>query len=230
MHQIVNNLQMTQEETVYQYIEKAILEHRLLPGTRLRELQLAEIFGVKRGLIRKVLTRLTHARLVDHQPNAGAQVACPSIEDAQDLFYTRQVLESAVTRILCDHITTTQIAQLREHLQKEHDAYQQQNPQLGVRLSAGFHRELVKFTGNRVLEEFINEIVNRTPFVIMSHPDDAGGKVCINHEHSDIVDALEAGDFKRADGLMREHLAHMQKMFHSRPAHSETPLEEVFDL
>ncbi len=221
---------MTQEETVYQYIEKAILEHRLLPGTRLREVQLAEIFGVKRGLIRKVLTRLTHAKLVDHQPNAGAQVACPSIEDAQDLFYTRQVLESAVIKILCERITPQQIEYLRGLLQKEHDAYQQQNPQLGVRLSAGFHRELVQLCGNRVLAEFINEIVNRTPFVIMSHQGDAGTNVCINHEHRDIVDALEAADFTRADTLMRQHLAHMQKMFHSHPAPNETPLEEVFDL
>ena len=221
---------MTQEETVYQYIEKAILEHRLLPGTRLREIQLAEIFGVKRGLIRKVLTRLTHAKLVDHQPNAGAQVACPSIEDAQDLFYTRQVLESAVIRILCERITAEQIARLRQHLQQEHDAYQQQNPQLGVRLSAGFHRELVKLSGNRVLAEFLNEIVNRTPFVIMSHQGDARADGCINHEHKDIVDAIEAADFKRADALMQQHLAHMQKMFHSRPAAAETPLEEVFKL
>jgi DNA-binding GntR family transcriptional regulator len=221
---------VTQEETVYQYIEKAILEHRLLPGTRLREVQLAEIFGVKRGLIRKVLTRLTHAKLVDHQPNAGAQVACPSIEDAQDLFYTRQVLESAVLKILCERITPPQIEYLRDLLQQEHDAYQQQNPQLGVRLSAGFHRELVQLCGNRVLAEFLNEIINRTPFVIMSHPGDGGTNACINHEHSDIVDALEAGDFTRTDALMRQHLDHMQKMFHSHPARSETPLEEVFDL
>jgi len=221
---------VAQEETVYQYIEKAILEHRLLPGTRLRELQLAEIFGVKRGLIRKVLTRLTHARLVDHQPNAGAQVACPSIEDAQDLFYTRQVLESAVLGILCEHITPAQISHLRELLQQEHDAYQQQNPQLGVRLSTGFHRALVEMAGNRVLAEFLNEIINRTPFVIMSHSGDPQTEGCINHEHSDIVDALEARDFGRANALMQQHLAHMQKMFHSQPKPRETPLEEVFEL
>lgn len=221
---------MTQEDTVFQYIEKAILEHRLLPGTRLRELRLAEIFGVKRGLIRKVLTRLTHAKLVDHQPNAGVQVACPSIQDAQDLFYTRQVLESAVLRILCEHISAEQIRHLRTHLQQENDAYQQQNPQLGVRLSADFHRELAKLSGNRVLAEFLNEIINRTPFVIMSNQGDGSARGCINHEHEDIVDALEAGDFKRADQLMQQHLDHMQTMFHSRPNPSATPLEDVFQL
>ena len=57
------------EDEVLRQIEQAILDHRLAPGTKLKEVQLADLFGVKRGLIRKVLTRLAHSRLVDQMPN-----------------------------------------------------------------------------------------------------------------------------------------------------------------
>jgi DNA-binding FadR family transcriptional regulator len=51
------------EDEVLRQIEQAVLDHRLPPGTKLKEVQLANLFGVKRGLIRKVLTRLAHSRL-----------------------------------------------------------------------------------------------------------------------------------------------------------------------
>ena len=57
------------EDEVLRQIEQAVLDHRLPPGTKLKEVQLANLFGVKRGMIRKVLTRLAHSRLVDQTPN-----------------------------------------------------------------------------------------------------------------------------------------------------------------
>ena len=44
------------EDEVLRQIEQAVLDHRLAPGTKLKEVQLADLFGVKRGMIRKVLT------------------------------------------------------------------------------------------------------------------------------------------------------------------------------
>jgi len=85
----------------------------------LKEVQLANLFGVKRGLIRKVLTRLAHSRLVDQTPNRGATVAKPSVKEGQDLFATRRVIESAILETLIDQpaIDETQLleqASLRE--------------------------------------------------------------------------------------------------------------------
>ena len=80
------------EDEVLRQIEQAVLDHRLPPGTKLKEVQLANLFGVKRGTIRKVLTRLAHSRLVEQTPNRGATVAKPSVQEGKDLFATRRVL------------------------------------------------------------------------------------------------------------------------------------------
>jgi DNA-binding GntR family transcriptional regulator len=219
---------MKQEDTVYQYIEKAILENRMPPGTRLRELQLGEIFGVKRGLIRKVLSRLTAAKLVDHIPNVGAQVACPSLKDGQDLFATRQILEQGVIQQLCGKLTTEQFQSLREYTRRERLAYQIGDTQKGVRLSAGFHRRLAELTGNQVILEFLQDILNRTPLVMMSLPESQPIRGCINHDHENLLQALESGECLHAVDIMREHLQQLENMFSTSAPQSSPDLAEIF--
>lgn len=219
---------MNPEQTVYQYIEKAILENRMPPGTRLRELQLAEIFGVKRGLIRKVLSQLTNARLVDHIPHVGAQVACPSLKDGQDLFAVRVILEKAIVGELSGNLDKEQARQLRQHLQKEKQAYQIGDMQKGVHLSAGFHRLLAEMTGNRVLQEFLQDILNRTPLVMMSLSEIDANRGCVNHDHEHLVDALVKGDDDEAIAIMEQHLQQLEDMFSGKAEQPPKDLAEIF--
>ncbi len=98
------------EDEVLRRIEQAVLDHRLAPGTKLKEVQLANLFGVKRGLIRKVLTRLAHSRLVEQTPNRGATVASPSVKEGQDLFAARRAIESAILETLIARIEDSELA------------------------------------------------------------------------------------------------------------------------
>src|SRR5512144_2209080 len=62
------------DDLVCATIHEAGLDHRLPPGTKLKEVPLAELFGVTRAVIRKSLARLAHMRLVELRPNRGAVV------------------------------------------------------------------------------------------------------------------------------------------------------------
>jgi len=203
---------MNNEKTIYQHIEKAIVEHRLVPGTRLQEVKLSEIYSVKRGLIRKVLTKLISAKLVEHKANIGAQVACPTIEEAHDLFATRQILERGVVRHLCEHITPKQITFLHQILDEEERSYQQGDIEKGKSLSADFHLKLAKLTDNQVLIQYVYEILKRTPLVLLTYGHD-NERDCINIEHRDIVDAIEKNDPERALFLISQHTNHIESTF-----------------
>ncbi len=120
------------EDEVLRQIEQAVLDHRLPPGTKLKEVQLATLFGVKRGLIRKVLTRLAHSRLVDQTPNRGATVAKPSVKEGQDLFATRRVIESAILETLITRVDAKMINRLRKLLEREQEAYQRGDSETGA--------------------------------------------------------------------------------------------------
>lgn len=205
------------EEDVLREIEQAVLDHRLPPGTKLKEVQLANLFGVKRGLIRKVLARLAHSRLVDQKPNRGATVARPSVQEGQDLFATRRVLESAILETLAPKIDREKISQLRKMLEREQKAYLKNDSAKALALSVDFHRKLAQLAGNSVLEEYLNDIIRRTPLVILTHLGDDQQNRCRNQEHEAIIDAIEAGDTKKAIKVMNQHLMHIESKIQHKP-------------
>jgi DNA-binding GntR family transcriptional regulator len=198
------------EDDVLRQIEQAVIDHRLPPGTKLKEVQLAEVFGVKRGTIRKVLSRLAYSRLVDQLPNRGASVAKPSAKEGRDLFATRRTLEAAIIQILTPLIDQSGIQNLRQMLDQEQDAYLQGDSKLALSLSVDFHRELAKMSGNSVLEAYLNDIIRRTPLVILTHLSADPQNRCRNQEHEAIVDAIEAGDASKAAEIMNQHLLHIE--------------------
>ena len=57
------------DESIYQALMTAIVEHQLPPGSKLPEEALAEAFGESRTGIRKVLQRLATVQMVALTPN-----------------------------------------------------------------------------------------------------------------------------------------------------------------
>ena len=84
------------EDEIFARIYEAVLDHRLRPGTKLKEVALADAFGVNRAVVRKVLARLSYNRLVALRPNRAAVVASPTIDESRDLFAARRVVEAAI--------------------------------------------------------------------------------------------------------------------------------------
>lgn len=215
------------EDEVLRQIEQAVLDHRLPPGTKLKEVQLANLFGVKRGMIRKVLTRLAHSRLVEQTPNRGATVARPSVKEGRDLFATRRVIESAILETLIEKIENKTIRYLRKLLQQEQKEYQRGDSERALALSVDFHRQLAILAGNSVLEEYLNDIIRRTPLVILTHLGDDAENRCRNQEHEAIVDAIEQGNVKKAVRVMHRHLLQIESKIRHKP---ETPRTDLATL
>src|SRR6266705_1062868 len=111
------------EEEIYRRIYSAVLDHRLQPGTKLKEVALAEVFGANRNVIRKVLTRLAYNRLVALRPNRGAVVASPSVEESRDLFAARRAVEAAIVDAVTRKIAPPEAKVLRALTATERDAY-----------------------------------------------------------------------------------------------------------
>ena len=79
-------------------LTRAIVEHRLQPGSKLAEQKLADHFGVSRTLVRQALFQLAQNRLVRMEPARGAFVAAPSTDEARQVFAVRRMLETEMTR------------------------------------------------------------------------------------------------------------------------------------
>ena len=74
-------------------LSTAILSHRIMPGTKLGEDELSEVFSVSRTIIRSALQYLSYERLVTIERNRGAFVAKPDPEEAREVMEARSLVE-----------------------------------------------------------------------------------------------------------------------------------------
>ena len=191
-------------------ITTAIVERRLMPGTRLVEQQIADVFDVSRTVVRQALNQLSRDRLVTLEPARGAFVATPSIDEARQVFQVRRLIEGGMVRQLAAQITDKQVEQLRLHLRDERQAVSRVDVSGRTRLLADFHVVLARLLGNEVLAELIADLLSRSQLIALMYQSSHSAEHS-QEEHVDIVDALAKRDGRAAAKLMERHLEAVER-------------------
>jgi DNA-binding GntR family transcriptional regulator len=191
-------------------ITTAIVERRLMPGTKLVEQQIADIFEVSRTVVRQALNQLSRDRLVTLEPSRGAFVATPSIDEARQVFQVRRLIEAGMVRQLAAQITDRQVDQLRAHLRDERQAVARSDVSGRTRLLADFHVVLARLLGNEVLAELIADLLSRSQLIALMYQSSHSAEHS-QHEHVDIVDALARRDGRAAARLMEQHIEAVER-------------------
>jgi DNA-binding GntR family transcriptional regulator len=122
-----------------------------MPGTKLSEQKLGDIFQVSRTLVRQALNQLSRDRLVTLERARGAFVAMPSVEEARQVFEVRAMLESGARSPAVQPHHRPQIAVLRVHLRDEQrrcGAHRRRGPHPAA---GRLPRRLARMLGNEVL-------------------------------------------------------------------------------
>ena len=191
-------------------ITTAIVERRLMPGTKLAEQKIADIFKVSRTLVRQALNQLSRHKLVTLEPARGARVAEPGVEEARQVFEVRHMLESAVVKRLAASITPEQVAALRAHLADEQASVRRVDVSGRTRLLADFHGVLARMIGNETLVELLGDLLSRCSLIALMYQSSHSAEHSYE-EHVAIVDALEKHDARAALRLMEEHLHNVEQ-------------------
>ena len=195
---------------IVESLTRAIVEHRLLPGSKLAEQKLADHFGVSRTLVRQALFQLSQNRLIKLEPARGAFVAAPSVEEAQQVFAVRRMLEAEMTRAFVQQVTPEQITALKEHIQQEREAVTQGAVTGRTELLGDFHVRMAELMHNDVLAQVLGELISRCALITLMYQSRNEAEHS-TEEHAAIVDALAAQDADQAVRLMHEHLLHVEE-------------------
>lgn len=197
-------------EQIVASITGAIVERRLMPGTKLVEQQIADVFSVSRTVVRQALNRLSRDRLVTLEPARGAFVAMPSIDEARQVFEVRRLVEGGMVRQLAARITDAQVTQLRNHLRDERQAVARADVTGRTRLLADFHVVLARMLDNDVLAELIADLLSRSQLISLMYQS-AHSAEHSQAEHVEIVEALERRDARAAVRLMEHHVTSVER-------------------
>lgn len=187
-------------------IREAIIDGRLAPGERLKEVELANELGISRTPVREALLVLQTEGLVEAVPNRGATVRTHTAEDLDDLYQLRALLEGYAARRAATRITQDVVDRLLtscerfDGLQDDHDLRDL------VTENVLFHSTILETAGSDRLTSMVRKVIE-LPLVYKSYiwysPDQ---RRISGHYHRQIVNALAAGDAERAELIMKEHV------------------------
>ena len=195
---------------IVESLTRAIVEHRLLPGSKLAEQKLADHFGVSRTLVRQALFQLSQNRLIKLEPARGAFVAAPSVEEAQQVFAVRRMLETEMTRAFVEQVTPEQISALQEHIKQEREAVTQGDVTGRTELLGDFHVRMAELMGNQVLAQILSELISRCALITLMYQSSNAAEHSAE-EHAEILKAIADKNEDLAVKLMDEHLRHVEE-------------------
>lgn len=196
-------------DRVFALLREAIVEGDIPSGSKISEPELAKAYGISRGPLREAIGRLEACGLVVRRPNVGARVVEMSSRQLLEIFHVREALEGMSARLAAQHMSTTEIADLRELLARhgseiERDsghAYFQREGDLD------FHYRIVQGSHNdRMVQLLCNDLyhVVRLYRYQFGMPSKRGQQAFVEHGH--IVDAIERRDPEMAELMMRAHI------------------------
>ena len=205
MNTAVNTPVLSPDQAISHSLSRAIHEQKLSPGIKLGEDELAEVYGVSRTVVRTALRTLAHDRLVEIKRNRGAFVAQPSPRDAQEVFEARELLEPRTAREAARRASAADVARLRHHIAREHEASLEGDRGLALYLSGQLHVEIARIAGQETITGFIETLIARSSLVVAQYWRRESA-ICGHHDHDSLVQAIEGHRPEEAEALMKSHL------------------------
>ncbi len=214
-------------DRVYEAIYGAVLDHRLAPGARLREEELARTFAVSRTLVRQALHRLAQEGVVLLRPNRGAQVPEPTRAEGAHVFDARRVVECEVMRRLAGRLEPAKKQALKRIVALEASAADSGNRREAIRLSGEFHLELARQSGNPLFVRMLEELLP-TSSMLMALYRAPGEPMCVAHSHQALLEVLNDRSSAGAATEMRRHLNEIERSLDRPLAHAPVAMRDVF--
>lgn len=192
-------------ERVADILRSRIADGFFPPGTRLAEDSIGGALGVSRNTLREAFRLLTHERLLVHELNRGVFVRVLTVEDVEDIYRTRALVECAVVRGLGDPPyaldgLAAAVAQ-GERASAENDW-----KSLGT-ANIHFHRELVALAASERTDELMRSVFAelRLAFHVVDDPRQLHEPYLERNRH--ILRALQDGNREGAEQMLAVYLS-----------------------
>jgi DNA-binding GntR family transcriptional regulator len=188
---------VTAQDLVLASVRDAILAGVLDPGARLRQEELAEVFGTSRIPVREALRALEYEGLVRSEPHRGFTVTSLDADDVDEVYDLRIVLETHALRLAIPLLTDEDLAEI-EALYDEMRGAASPDAQLAAR--ERFYLRLYSVSGRPRLVGLIarlrQEVARALRWPTLQHASSI---------HEAFWDAIRTGDIDRAVAQLAAH-------------------------
>ncbi|MGB3899655.1 MAG: GntR family transcriptional regulator [Mesorhizobium sp.] len=189
------------------YIKQKIIFGRLRPRERLIEEDITAQFDVSRHVVRAAMVELEQLGLVTRRPNKGVTVRDFSVEEVDQIYDIRALLQSEAARRIPMPASNKLIDELELIHQEYCQAHDNDELQKVCSLNNRFHRTIWAACGNACLSGLIDRIWVETLGIRCYGIGDATLLKLARAEHGRMIEMLRAGD---REGFIKLSVDHMQ--------------------
>ncbi|HET6859651.1 MAG TPA: GntR family transcriptional regulator [Streptomyces sp.] len=191
-------------ERVADILRSRIADGFFPPGARLSEDSIGGALGVSRNTLREAFRLLTHERLLVHELNRGVFVRVLAVEDVEDIYRIRRLIECAVVRGLgkppfsLEGLDSAVTDGERSARKREWKGVSTAN--------IHFHRELVALAGSPRTDELMRSVLAelRLAFHLVADPRRLHEPYLVRNR--EILEVLRTGDRVGGERLLDAYL------------------------
>lgn len=188
-----------------------ILSAELAPGSRLTEGEIALRLGVSRGPVREAFRGMEQAGLLRFRKNFGVFVRELSLEEAEQIYEVRAVLEAFSARRLAADPSPKAVSQLLLRVRRLEAAAAAGDTNAYSVANHAFHDRLVALAGSARLLEMYRGLVSELRLYRRSALELNDDLASSSRQHRKIVELIEAGDAEAAGNALYEHVTEGMK-------------------
>ncbi len=197
----------------YSTIRAMILSGELQSGAQIGEEHLAECCGVSRTPVRDALRRLEAELLVRKSDSQRNFVADWSLDDIEDAFVLRGMLEQHAASRAAGRIRWDQLSRLRACNVAIGAAISGVTPDIAAFLehNRGFHTIIIEAAGSARLSSMLSRTIEQPVVWRTAQNYDLENLLQSHREHGELITAFERRDGEWAAAIMSGHL---RRAFH----------------
>lgn len=195
----------TAEEEAYLYLHKALRLGRYKAGERLIPEDIAAEIGMSRMPVREAFRRLAADGLVTLRPNRGCVVAGLTLDELNEAFEIRSVLEGLAVRLAMPKLTAEHFEELDRLLLRMERAGEAGSSDWVLRHQE-FHAYIYGLSGRpKLIRQIAALHVAIEPYMRIWF-DYAEKPLSAREEHQTLIDAFRSGDVAEAERVMEDHV------------------------
>lgn len=205
-------------QRAYEQVKEQILLGRLRSGEMVNGTRLSEEFKMSRTPVHEALNLLVKEGLLQVIPRIGYIVVPVTIQDLQDVFQLRVALETLAAELAAERAKAEEL-ELFEGIEADYQRSalsvagdQAASLRLAVKANREFHLKIAELSGNKRLVQVIEGLLDQSQRLVAFDPRIAGDvNFAHSAQHRAILDAVKAGDRKRAREAVTAHVKEAQE-------------------
>jgi DNA-binding GntR family transcriptional regulator len=203
-----------QPTDVFQILRERIADQKLPPGSKLKEVELANEFGVSRAKVREAFVGLEERGLIERIPNRGAIVTRLTAKQVLELYDALEVLEGLAVRLATEKNPPQFFNDLKELFgQSTEDALKAGEFEVYLKAVTTFRKRVVERSEHELLDSLLDSILERTTFLFHRLVLVPGRAEQGLREYRAVVEAMSRGDAEEAERLKRENVKSARECF-----------------